>query len=177
MTYFIRAFSEQYNAIEPVLSKMKGSGNATLDYKLYNTYGRSTNYFIGPKDGSDTIWDSDILLDNVYLKIRFVLSVYDRSLYTQTVSSIINDLKLYFESLDNGTLTDVHVSDLIHMIKENNSNVIYLRFLGFNDYDANKQSIFIKENDTSKMNRSQLSTYVPEMIRIDENSIEFIEEV
>lgn len=177
MTYFIRAFSEQYNAIEPVLSKMKGSGNATLDYKLYNTYGRSTNYFIGPKDGSDTIWDSDILLDNVYLKIRFVLSVYDRSLYTQTVSSIINDLKLYFESLDNGTLTDVHVSDLIHMIKENNSNVRYLRFLGFNDYDANKQSIFIKENDTSKMNRSQLSTYVPEMIRIDENSIEFIEEV
>lgn len=175
MSYFIRAFDEQYSAMEPVLSKLQG--NSYLDFKLFNTYGRSSNYYIGPKDGDDVLWNSDILLDNVYVKIKFRMAVYDRSMYTQTVDSVVNEIKSFFESLNNGDLVDIHVSDLIHIIKDNQPNVHYIRFLGFNNYDANKQSIFVKFRDISELKEDQLQPHVPEMIRVDSSSIEIIEEV
>lgn len=175
MSYFIRAFGDQYNAMEPVLSKL--DGNSSIDFKLFNTYGRSNNYYIGPEDGEDELRKSNILLDNVYVKIRFRMAVYDRSLYTQTVESVINEIKIFFESLDSGKTADVHVSDLIHIIKENQPNVHYIRFLGFNNYDANKQSIFTKYEDISELKGDQLQIHVPEMIRVDNTSIEIIEEV
>lgn len=175
MSYFIRAFSEQYSAMEPVLNKLEG--NSTLDFKLYNTYGRSSNYYIGPKNENDILWNSDILLDNVYIKIKFRMAVYDRSMYTQTVEAVVNEIKVFFDSLNNGDKVDVHVSDLIHIIMEKQPNVHYIRFLGFNDYDANKQSIFVKYNDISDLKEHQLQCHVPEIIRVDSNSIEIIEEV
>ena len=46
-----------------------------------------------------------------------------------------------------------------------------------NDYDANKQSIFTKYNDTTRLAQSQLIHYTPEIVRVDRNSIEVIEEI
>jgi len=175
MNYFIRAFDEQYNAMEPVLDKL--DGNSSIDFKLFNTYGRSSNYYIGPEDGVENLWDSNILLDNIYVKIKFRMSVYDRSIYTQTVESVINEIKVFFDSLNSGTKVDIHVSDLIHLIINNHPNVRYIRFIGFNNYDANKQSIFVKYSDISELKKDQLQPHVPEMIRVDANSIEIIEEV
>lgn len=175
MSYFIRAFGEQYTAMEPVLRRM--NGNSHLDFKLFNTYGRSSNYYIGPKDGDDVLWNSDILLDNVYVNVRFRMAVYDRSMYSQTVEAVVNDIKVFFESLNAGDTTDVHVSDLIHAIIQKQPNVNYIRFLGFNNYDANKQSIFVKYSDISELREDQLKPHVPEMIRVDSGSIEIVEEV
>lgn len=175
MAYFIRAFDDQYKAMEPILPKL--GGNAFLDVKLYNTYGRSMNYYIGPEEGKESVWDSTILLDNVYVKPKFVMSVWDRSLYTQTLKAVVNEIKSYFESLDSGTLSDVHSSDLIHIIIENQPNVRYIRFLGFNNYDANKDSIFVKYSDISELKEDQLHIHVPEMIRVDDESVEISEEV
>jgi transcriptional regulator NrdR family protein len=174
MAYFTRAFSEQYTAMEPVLSKL--DGNSYLDMKLYNTYGRANNYFIGPQDGVDNLWDSEILLDNVYVQINLRLSVYDRSMYTQTVEAVVNEIKTYFNALDAADNTDIHVSDLIHTIVENQPNVRYVRFIGFNDYDANKQSIFVKYDDISELKEDQLRPYVPELLRVDSDSISIVEE-
>lgn len=175
MSYFIRAFAEQYQAMEPVLSRL--DGNSSIDFKLFNTYGRSSNYYIGPKDGDDILWNSDILLDNVYVKIKFIMAVYDRSMYTQTVESVVNEIKTFFDSLNSGERTDVHISDLIHIIIENQPNVRYIRFIGFNNYDATKQSIFIKYLDITKIGIDKLQHHVPEMIRVDADSIEIVEEV
>jgi hypothetical protein len=175
MSYFIRAFGDQYEAMEPVLKQL--DGNSSIDFKLFNTYGRSNNYYIGPDENSDVLWDSNILLDDVYVKIRFRMGVRDRSLYAQTVASVVNEVTTFFGSLDSGQITDVHVSDLIYMIKENQPNVHYIRFLGFNNYDANKQSIFTKYDDISELVGIQLQVHVPEMIRVDASSIEIIEEV
>lgn len=175
MSYFIRAFNEQYHAMEPVINKL--DGNSSIDFKLFNTYGRSNNYYIGPKDGDDVLWNSDILLDNVYVKIKFRMAVYDRSIYTQTVEAVVNEIKVFFDSLNSGTRVDIHVSDLIHIIINNQPNVRYIRFVGFNNYDANKQSIFVKYDNISELREDQLQPHVPEMIRIDTNNIEIIEEV
>ena len=55
-------------------------------------------------------------------------------------------------------------------------NVKYVRFLGFNNYDANKQSIFVKYSDISELDENQLAARVPEIIRADSDSIEISEE-
>lgn len=175
MAYFTRAFGEQYQAMEPVLNKL--DGNSFLDFKLYNTYGRSNNYYIGPQEGKDVLWDSDILLDNVYVRIKMKISVYDRTMYSQTVDAVVNQIKTFFESLQDGEIKDVHVSNITHMIEQNQPNVRYVRFLGFNDYDATKQSIFTKYDDISELREDQLKPYVPEMIRVDSESIDITEEI
>ena len=174
MAYFTQAFTEQYAKMEPVLSRL--DGNSFLDIKLYNTYGRSNNYYIGPEEGVPSLKDSTILLDNVYVNVNLIISVYDRSMYTQTVNEIMNKIIECFNNLNSDDNTDLYVSDLIHDIIESNPNVRYLRFIGFNDYDANKQCIFVKFNDISELNTDTLMTLVPEMIRADENSIFITEE-
>lgn len=174
MTYFAQAFTEQYEAMEPIISKL--DGNSYLDFKLYNTYGRSSNYYIGPEDGVETLKDSTILLDNVYVNVKLIISVYDRSLYTQTVEEVQNRIIASFKDLDANNNTDLYVSDLIHDIINDIPNVRYLRFLGFNNYDANKQAIFVKYNDISELNEDQLKIRVPEMIRVDSTSISINEE-
>lgn len=175
MNGFIRAFDTHYASVRPILDRI--GGNSTLDFKLYNTYGRSNNYYIGPQDGTDTLKASNLLLDNIYVKVKIVMSVYDRSLYTQTCSNVVNDIKLFFNALGDGSDDDLHVSDLITYIKSNEPNVNYIRFVGFNSYDANKQSIFVKFNSIDDLKEDQLHIYVPEIIRVDEDSIEIIEEV
>lgn len=175
MLYFIRAFDEQYHAVEPVLSKL--DGNTFLDFKLFNTYGRSNNYYVGPEDGKDVLWDSNLLLDSVYVGIKFIMAVYDRSMYNQTVEAVINEIKVFFESMNTGERVDVHVSDLIHAVICHQPNVHYLRFVGFNEYDARKQSIFVKYDDISELREDQLQPHVPEMIYVDSESIKIIEEV
>ena len=174
MIYFIQVFNDQYAAMEPVLSKM--DGNSYIDCKLYNSYGKSSNYYIGPEDGKESLRDSTLQLDNVYVKIKLRIAVYDRSMYTQTVSEIINYIQQFFESLNSGDTTDIHASDIINVIMRNIPNVKYVRFLGFNNYDANKQSIFVKYSDISELDENQLAARVPEIIRADSDSIEISEE-
>ena len=175
MNYFIRAFGDQYSAMEPVIDKL--DGNSFLDIKLYNTYGRSNNYYIGPKDGETALKDSDILLDNVYVNIKLRISVYDRSMYVQTVNDVINQITSFFDTLNSDSTKDIHVSEIIHVIRSNIPNVRYIRFIGFNNYDANKQSIFVKYTDISELRQDQLQPHVPEIIRVDSSSIEILEEI
>lgn len=174
MKYFVQCFEAQYKAMEPILSRL--DGNSFIDFKLYNTYGRSNNYYIGPQDGVLNLKDSNLLLDDIQVRVKLVVSVYDRSLYTQTVEDIKTHVLQRFAELRDGTDTDVHMSTIIRDIIDNVPNVRYVRFLGFNNYDANKQSIFKKLTDTSNMNQSELSQLVPEIIRVNESGIEVSEE-
>ena len=175
MLQFITRFNEQYVELDPIISKMAGNNN--LDFKFYNTYGRPNNYYIGPDENSETLLDSNIRLDNVYVKVKFVMCVKDRSLYNQTCESVMADIKYYFNEIAAGRDFDIHVSDLISGIIEKEPNVYYLRFIGFNEYDANKQSIFVKYKDIEQLSKEELATYVPEIIRVDNDSIEIVEEI
>lgn len=175
MKYFIQAFENQYTAMEPVLSK--SNGNDSIDFKFYNTYGRSNNYYIGPMDGDPVLKNSTLLLDNVYVRIKLVISVYDRSIYTITTENVVNKIITTFESLNTSDNSDLHMSELIHNIMSDIPNVRYLRFVGFNDYDANKQSIFVKYTNIADLDTDDLMIHVPEMIRVDADSIELTEEI
>lgn len=167
MAYFSQAFQDQYKNIEPIRSRLEG--NTFLDVKLYNTYGRSMNYCIGPSD-------EEKLLDNVYVNVNMAVSVYDRSMYTQTVNEVMNEIMTRFDALNTNEDANLYVSDIIHDIIQNIPNVRYVRFLGFNGEDANFQYIYVKNTDVSQLNMEELKVYVPEIIRADETSIDIQEE-
>lgn len=173
MQYFIQSFDAQYKAMEPILSRL--DGNSFLDFKLYRTYGRSYNYYIGPEPGVLNLKDSTISLDDLYIRIKLIISVYDRSLYTQSVEEIKQLIINRFSHLS-GEDGDVYVSDIIRDITDTIPNVRYVRFVGFNDYDANMQAIFVKRKDLSNLTQEELSLIVPEMISFDEAGIEISEE-
>lgn len=168
MSYFIEAFTQQYAVVEPVLFS-RLDNNSHLDFKLFNTYGISNNYYIGDPDNNE-------LLNSVHLKIRFKLSVIDRTAYSQTAQSVITQIKTYFENLSNNKLLNVYISNLINLIESNNPNVDHLKFLGINDYDANQQYIRTKYEDISDLQENELFSYVPEFLMIDAEDIILIEE-
>ena len=173
MKYFIKTFDDQYAAMEPVLSKM--DGNSFIDFKLFNTYGKSNNYYIGPENPGEELKKSTILLDDVYVVVNLTMSVYDRSIYTQTELEVKSRIISLFDNLISNN-NDIHASNIIHDIIENVPNVKYVRFDGFDDYPVHMSSIFIKNTDESLMNETQLSKLVPEIIRVDEDSIIITEE-
>ena len=175
MDYFIRALGDQYTAMEPIMNRL--DGNSSLDIKLFNTYGRSSNFYIGPQENTNSLYDSALMLDNIYVNIKFKLAVNDRSIYTQTVRDVKNEINKFFEEITNGNIKEIHISNLIRNIEDNIPNVRYIRFLGFNEYDANKQSIFQKHKSVDELNQIQLMNYVPELIRVDDDSIEISEEI
>ena len=84
------------------------------------------------------------------------MAVNDRSMWYQTCETVKNDIIEYFKTLDSGDITDLHSSDLIHLIIQNHSNVRYIRFIGYNNYDANKDSIFIKYSNIDDLIENQL---------------------
>lgn len=170
MKHFIQTFTNQYQAMEPVLRKIEG--NAFIDFKFYNTYGRSLNYFIGPEDNVPNLKDSKLHLDNVYVKIKLKMAVHNRELFTQTANDVKKEIISFFDRLNDNN-TDVHVSNILRSIEVNHQNVRYIRFLGFNNYDSRKQSIFIKDLQLSK---NELSNKVPELLIVDEFSIDITEE-
>lgn len=167
MASFINIFNDQYKSILNILNRL--DSNVFLDVKLFNSYGRSNNYYIGPELNKDNLYDSDIKLDSVYIKIKFRLSVKDRSIYSTTLTNIKGIIKQFVNDIASSKDKALHISNLIRDIENNVSNVNYIRFIGFNSYDALKQSIFLKNN-------SSLS-YVPEILTIDDDAIEIIEEI
>lgn len=169
MLYFISAFNAHYERISPIQKLF--DGDMFLDIKLFNSYGRSSNYYIGPPDDSDDLYSSIIKLNSVYIKIKLKMSVYDRSIYSITESNVKNEIKKFFNQINQNLTKSLHVSNLIRRIENNIANVKYIRFLGFNEYDARKQSIFIKNENISFEN------YVPEILCIDDKGIEISEEI
>lgn len=166
MLYFIKAFKSQYDRIKPVLSRLDGF----LDLKLINSYGKSNNYFIGPQEGTVNLYDSEIKLNSVYVRLKFRMAVYDRTIYSVTETDVKNEIKKYFNELPENDTKAIHISNLIRIIENNISNVRYIRFLGFNDYDARMQSIFMKQS-------TGLLDYVPEILCTDNDGIEISEEI
>lgn len=165
---FISRFNEQYAAVEPVLFE-RLDNNCHLDVKLFNTYGRSNNYYIG--DGN-----TQQLLDSVNISISFQLSVKDRMAWSTTAESVTNEIRDYFGQLDGSSQPNIYISNLIRLIEVNHPNVDHLRFLGINNYDASEQYIRVKYNDVSELDERTMMNVVPEIIQCLPEDIHLIEE-
>lgn len=166
---FIRQFNEQYAAVEPVIFE-RLDNNCHLDLKLFNTYGRSNNYFIGD------VTDNHHLLDSVQVKISFQMSVRDRMAWSTTAEEVITEIRDFFSSLDSDSQPNIYISNLIRLIEVNHPNVDHLKFLGINGYDATEQYIRVRYEDVSDLDENEMKIVVPEIIQCLPEDIQLIEE-
>lgn len=172
MSTFIKQFNEQYSAVEPVIFE-RLDNNCHLDLKLFNTYGRSNNYYIG--DGTD-----QKLLDDVSVGVIFQMSVKDRMGWTATADAVTTEIRDYFNTINEGN-PNIYISNLIRVIETNNPNVDHLRFIGITSghntrYDPKDQYIKVGYQDVSDLNENEMKIIVPEILQCELKNIQLIEE-
>ena len=109
--------------------------NHLIDFKLFNTYGKSTMYSI------DRLGHQ--LVDRVHLTLNFEVRLLKTS-DNNTVGYIIKDIKQMIEDLNN--MESLHIPNLITTITNTYRNSIeYIEFLGFNEYGPGVQHLYKQE--------------------------------
>lgn len=127
--------------------------NFLIDFKLFNTYGKSTLYSI------DTLGKE--LVDRIHLTLNFEVKLLKTS-DNNTKDYIIQDIKSMIEDLNNDD--SLHIPNLITTITNTYRNSIeYIEFLGFNDYGPGIQHLYRHESDNI--------TAVPEFITVNVNDM------
>lgn len=111
--------------------------NFLIDFKLFNTYGKSTMYSID-KNGKE-------LVDRVHLTLNFEVKLLKTS-DNNTKDYILQDIKKMIEDLND--MESLHIPNLITTITNTYRNSIeYIEFLGFNDYGPGVQHLYKQEKE------------------------------
>lgn len=161
MSSFMKVFNAQYENITSIITD-RLRNETSIDVKFYNTYGRSTNYFIGEDAES---------LNTLNLRVTFDMWFVPGTDTLTTVPEIKQFIKDRIETIsDNGTNV-IHISNLMREIEHNFTYVDHIRFRGFNDYDTKYQSIILKHTDIDDMSKEDRRKYVPELLVIDLDDI------
>lgn len=163
MTYFMNNFLAHYEIIDNIIYN-RLRNETSIDIKLYNTYGRSTNYLIG-EDGTE-------VLNTINLKIAFDIWFVDGTDLLTAVPKIKSYIKTKIETLNNETGTNqLHISNLMRLIESNFAFVDHIRFRGINQYSTDYQSIRLIYADINTMPKELRQKYVPEMLVVDTDDI------
>lgn len=153
--YFIRTFIEQYTNIDNTV-KTYIRNETAIDMKLYNTYGRSSNYYI--------VGDDEKTLDSPNLRVKFDIWFVSGTNLFERVPLVKKFIKEKIESVNPNGLNQLHISNLMREIEMNFSEVDHIRFRGINDFDTNYQSIKLIYTDLDDMTREERRKYVPELL-------------
>lgn len=136
------------------------TNNFNIDFKLYNTYGKS-KYFYILNDKTNTIDNVNITISmDIHLNASATLDDslrYDITEYT----------KNYIEKTN--TDNNLYASNLISGLLNNFSDIKYISFNNINNYQYNVQSI---EKNIPSYNISQsgnMVNYVPEFLNVSKN--------
>ena len=146
--YFVQTAIDSLNNrkayIDSTLELLENSFG--IDFKFFNTYGKSrTYYIIKDTDDNNILDDNKEYIDRINLTMYFrVKLVAQKDTYTR--NNIIKDIKEYIEDLDD--LGDLHIPNLITQITNTyQENITYFEYLGFNSYGADIQHIYKDPDD------------------------------
>jgi hypothetical protein len=128
--YFFSIFNYKKDYIEEALILLEDSFG--VDYKLFNTYGRSMMYNIEDKSKIDRV---DLSLKfEIKFKTKDDISVLD---------SITQSIKDYIEDMNDDNITDLHIPNLCTYIRNiYANNLVYFKFIKLNEYNTLYQSIY-----------------------------------
>lgn len=152
---FIRELNYRRLYIQSSLALLEDSFG--IDFKFFNTYGPSKIYCI-----SDDRTNSIKSINRVNISLEFEVkwqSVADKS----AKNDIILAIKKYIENIN--YLSDLYIPNLLTIIKNKfYKQIVYIKFVGLNDYGYVYQSIY-KQTDND--NDYMYSLDVPEFININ----------
>lgn len=136
----------------------KLENNFDIDIKFFNTFGVSKWFTIGLEKNN---------LDSVNIKVKFRIKTNINLDNTQR-DNVKNFIKNYIESINENKLRSIFVSNLIRMIENEFHYVLYVEFLGFNDYDTSVQALESKITSINDIkNRDEVISYVPEYLNLN----------
>lgn len=115
--------------------------NFLIDFKFFNTYGKSRIYSID-RNGTQ-------LIDRVHLTLNFEVRLLETS-DNNTKDYILQDIKRMIEDLND--MESLHIPNLITTITNTYRNSIdYIEFLGFNDYGPGVQHLYKQDSEDITM--------------------------
>lgn len=130
--------------------------NNSISIKWYNTYGPSKYFTIGVNQE---------LLDKLNIKIAFKIKINKILLSDEYKNDIKNHIKTFIESINNST-SNLYIFDIFNSLKSAFPDIVYVEFIGINDYDS---SIQVMENSVTDVRNSltNIKDFVPEFVNID----------
>ena len=152
----MRMIDRRRRYIQQVLLLLEDSFG--IDYKFYNTYGKSLTYNI----------EKEEQIDHINLVLKFEIKFISES-ENVILSNITASIKEYIEDLNN--VSDLHMPNLITYITNlYRDHIIYIKFIGLNDYESLHQSIY--KNPILSDDYFVETQTVPEFINVNTNRYE-----
>jgi hypothetical protein len=157
---FLENFYSIYGYLEQSMQNL--TNNYSIDLKFFNTYGYSQHYFL--------VNDTDRHIDKVNIKLHYLVKFNT----TTNQDTMAEELKAYIKSLVEETKLSLvsspsfYCSTISTKCQNRFPNIIYMNFIGMNDYDATIQGV---ESDVNEFNiiNGVISTnsIIPEYLNID----------
>lgn len=149
--YLFKQIDKRRRYIEKMLLLLENSFG--IDYKFFNTYGKSTMYNIENTENIDRI--------NLKLEFEIKFQVASEHVY---IPAITNSIKEYIEDMNN--LVDLHMPNLITYITNlYREQLVYIKFIRLNEYQSLYQSIY--KNPKIDENYFVETQTVPEFINVN----------
>lgn len=158
---FINSFTNMYSYIQGAMDKL--TNNYSIDMKFFNTYGPSKHYFLADTDNATHI---DRVNISLHFKAKFNIS--------SNVEAEVERIKEYIKTLVESTKLSLvsspsfYLSTITNQCINKFSSIVYLTFIGLNEYDATIQAL---ESDVKEFNIIngivETSTIIPEYLNID----------
>lgn len=133
------------------------TNNFSIDFKFYNTYGKSYYFYIKG--------DKDNIIDRVNIDLKLIIKLNPNKLMDEIVKNNIRSfIKDYIENTN--TDNNFYVSNLITKLKNTFRDIIFIEFENINEYDTSVQSIE-KDFPTELIKREGLRDFVPEYVNVN----------
>jgi hypothetical protein len=152
LDYFKDILNESLDVVE---------NNFGIDMKFYNTYGPSQYFTIGSGG-------TKLNKTSISLKVNI-------KLFGDITTSFITDIKKYItqfvEETNNSDSNFLYMSNLMRHLEEQFPDILYMQFVGFNDYDATYQIIEDNFEGIQSLRKEQVINFIPEYLNVNRRAI------
>jgi hypothetical protein len=135
--------------------------NFGIDMKFYNTFGPAQFFTIGANQDK---------LNKVGIGIKLNIK-----LSTDITSAFIADVKKFITDFVEGTNVDtsnfLYVSNLIRNLETEFRDIVYVQFVGFNDYDSSYQIVENSFKGIQALRKEQVINFIPEYLNVNRKAI------
>ena len=156
--YFINMIYNNYLALFSAYYLLEN--NFAIDYKFFNTYGKSKFFKVGIQNNSE-------VLTSVNTSFKFGIrlnAVSPSSTFISTVRRYIRNSIESLNSIDN-TGQSIYILNLISALKSEFPEIEYIEYYGFNNYDHGVQKI--QSRGITELTSDEIKNYIPEFININ----------
>lgn len=159
--YFFDVFYENYKFLENIIDTRLRNATS-VDFKFYNTYGRSRDFIIG---------ENNEVLDSVNLRISFDMWFLQGTDLLVAIPEVKKFIKAQIETVNDKGMNNLFISNLMRKIEQNFSYVDHIRFKQINYYNTDYQAVKNYVTDLNDLTVSERRWYVPELLVCDLDDI------